>query len=77
MSGIDCGEVLRRIDVYLDGELAEGERRELEAHVAACFPCAGHRDFRVTLQRLVREKCSRAELPPGLADRIRAGLRGR
>jgi anti-sigma factor RsiW len=30
------------LSAYLDGELADGERRALEAHIAACRPCARH-----------------------------------
>ncbi len=71
----DCAEVERTVDVYLDRELADEDRVELERHVAGCEACA----------RLVREQAAfkarfraaasvRARLPQGMRARIRHSL---
>jgi anti-sigma factor RsiW len=64
-----------RLSEYLDGELAEDERRALETHLVTCEPCARTLD---ELRRVVAQAQSlRPHLPPsvlweGVADRIGA-----
>jgi anti-sigma factor RsiW len=65
----DCRSIEALVTPYVDGELAEGERRHLDAHLAACPPCHS----RVAAERAVREALSahRRELaskaaPPAL-----------
>jgi len=62
-----------RLSEYLDDELTDGERLELESHLAACAEC------RHTLQDLRRVVATAQSLPPqppqhdlwsGIADRI-------
>jgi anti-sigma factor RsiW len=36
---MSCTRINERILPYLDGRLKEGERRKVEAHLAACAPC--------------------------------------
>ncbi len=70
----DCAKVLRQIELYLDGELASVEREVVERHIAGCSPCFERQEFRRSLMEVVRRKCRSAELPPGLADRVRRSL---
>jgi anti-sigma factor (TIGR02949 family) len=72
---IDCTEILRKLDAYLDGELSVQETRVLEDHVAACFPCHERQEFRRVVRQVVRTKLTRVELPRGLVDRIRGAIR--
>jgi anti-sigma factor RsiW len=65
----DCRSIEALVTPYVDGELPEGERRHLDAHLAACPPCYS----RVAAERAVREALSahRRELaskaaPPAL-----------
>ncbi len=76
MSGIDCEEVLRRVERYLDGELERMEAVALEVHVRGCSPCLDRVEFRTALREIVRRKCSTAEVPGDLTQRIRRTLRG-
>lgn len=71
---IDCTEILGRLDAYLDGELSTEESRHFEDHVAACFPCHERQEFRLCLRQIVRSKLTRADLPPGLAERVRGAI---
>lgn len=76
MSQIDCEEVLREIELYLDGELQDGSlRREIDIHLSACGPCMDRADFRRRLKSLVHRKCGREEVPATLLERIRSALR--
>jgi len=62
-----------RISDYLDGDLAEGERLALEAHVATCDACA--RDLEALREVIVRardleDRPPAADLWPGIEARI-------
>jgi anti-sigma factor (TIGR02949 family) len=71
---IDCNEILRSLDAFLDGELSVEDSRHFEDHVAACFPCHQRQEFRRVLRQVVRIKLTRVDLPPGLAQRIRGAI---
>lgn len=73
MSPIDCEEALRRIEVYLDGELSGTALLDVEEHLGGCEPCLGRAEFRRRLKALVAERC-RCEVPEGLPARLRALL---
>lgn len=75
MSPIDCEEVLREIELYLDGEIQDRSlRREIDVHLSACSPCLDRADFRRRLKSIVHEKCGREEIPSNLLERIRSVL---
>lgn len=72
----------RRLSAYVDGELPEGERRRLEAHLEGCSRC---RELAEELEALVGragrlpDRPPREELWPGIAAEIGAqgGREGR
>lgn len=70
---IDCEEVLRSIERYLDGELAEDARAEVTEHLGRCGPCMDRAEFRRRLKALLATRC-RSEAPGELLSRIRALL---
>jgi mycothiol system anti-sigma-R factor len=72
LSGIDCDEVLREVEAYLDQELP-GDRREfIERHLRTCSPCARRADFQQRLREIVARKCGRAHaMPESLFVRVR------
>jgi anti-sigma factor (TIGR02949 family) len=71
---IDCNEILRSLDAFLDGELSVEDSRHFEDHVAACFPCHQRQEFRRVLRQVVRTKLIQCDLPHGLAERIRGAI---
>ena len=73
-SEIDCGEVLSLIERYVDDEVPREAREPIEQHLVECPECLERKEFRVRLQAIVRTKCGRAELPPGLEQKIRSAL---
>jgi mycothiol system anti-sigma-R factor len=74
LSPIDCTEVLRRLELYLDGELDGGVCVEIEQHLVTCGPCTGHSDFQRKLKEMLRAKCGCGEAPPQVLQRVRVVL---
>ena len=72
---MNCDEALLELEAYLDHEVPEDAMRVIEEHLAGCSPCFDRGEFRRRLREIVRRKCSAVEdLPPAVADRIRAAI---
>jgi anti-sigma factor (TIGR02949 family) len=70
-----CDEVLRDLDLYLDGELPPARARVVERHLSTCSPCLARSDFRRKLAEVIRRKCMTADEPPeSLHIRIRRSI---
>jgi anti-sigma factor (TIGR02949 family) len=75
LSEIDCDEVLRDLEAFLDGELPSDRAAVIGDHLNACSPCLARGDFRRRLRLIVSEKCRPAvELPSHLVDRVRRAI---
>lgn len=75
MFGTDCDEVLRDLDLYLDGELPAARARTVERHLSECSPCLSRGEFRRRVIEIVRTKCRSKEEPPvSLHLRIRRSI---
>jgi mycothiol system anti-sigma-R factor len=61
---------MRRIELFLDGELGDDLRVEIEEHLILCGPCTDHSDFHRNLKALIRSKCGCDEVPAHLLERI-------
>ncbi len=72
MSRLDCQQVIRQIELYLDGELDRSIRIEIHEHLSGCYPCTDLSEFQVRLRALLRAKCGCDDVPPQLTERIRA-----
>ena len=70
---LDCKHIWRELSNYLDGEIAEEVRREVEAHVAQCKHCAALLDSTHNVVVLVADE-RRMELPLGFNARLRERL---
>lgn len=68
-----CSEVDRLLDPLVDGELAQGERAELEAHLAGCGGCGRAAASLRSLKAAVRRVAVHSA-PPRLRDAVVAGL---
>lgn len=68
---MDCGEVLERISLILDGELSPELCAELQVHLERCAVCYGRHETERLFKQLVRERCGCEPAPPGLVARIR------
>jgi mycothiol system anti-sigma-R factor len=74
LSPTDCEHVLKQIELYLDGELVESLRVEVERHLGGCGACSGHAEFQQRLKDAIRSKCGCHEIPPELIERLRASV---
>ena len=76
MSPIDCEQVLREIELYLDGELHDDvEMGEIREHLSRCGPCMDRSEFRKHVRELLAAKCGCNEVPEHLLERVQALLR--
>jgi anti-sigma factor (TIGR02949 family) len=70
---LDCEHIWRELSNYLDGDISEEVRREVEAHVAQCKHCAALLDSTHNVLVLVADE-RRMELPLGFNARLRERL---
>ena len=70
MSPIDCERALRKIEVYLDGELEPPEAEIVRAHLGDCPPCGSRAEFQRRLRAILAAKCA-SEMPVSLRVRLR------
>lgn len=74
MSEISCEEVLREIELYVDGELDRARSLELDEHLLGCSSCLGRADFRRRLKAVVRSKWG-SQAPEELFERVAESIR--
>jgi predicted anti-sigma-YlaC factor YlaD len=71
---LDCREVLRELESYLDDDAALVIRKDLEEHLGQCRHCRVVMDStRHTLKIII--ECKTFELPESLSDRIMNNVR--
>jgi len=71
---VDCQEAIHIIYHYLDGELTDDRRQEIQAHLDDCLPCLEAYDFEAELRMVIARKC-KDEVPESLRIRISEALR--
>ena len=73
LSGIDCDEVLREVEAFLDHELPEERTEFIAVHLRTCSPCAKRADFQQRLRDIVARKCAapREDMPDSLVMKVR------
>ena len=72
MSGIDCDEVLREVEAYLDHELPDDRTEFIAVHLRTCSPCARRADFQQRLRAIIARKCAVEQaVPDSLVVKIR------
>lgn len=68
-SEVDCGAVVQELYSFLDGELTDGRRIQIEQHFSGCIDCHEVVEFHATLKMTISEKC-REDVPESLRQRI-------
>ena len=70
-----CLETVRRLDDYLDRQLSEIERHEVERHLETCDRCLQRFRFEAAVIDDLRMKLRRVTVPSTLESRLREILR--
>jgi hypothetical protein len=66
---IDCTSAVRRLWNFIELQLPETERVEMEEHLAFCRRCCGEVEFAEELRTLLKDSSGPA-LPVEAADRL-------
>lgn len=70
-SRIECDEAITKLLEYLDGELDEASRRQVERHIETCRGCFSRAEFERRLRRRVAATGS-TPAPESLRLRLRS-----
>jgi len=68
-SEVDCNETIERLYRFLDGELTDERRREIQHHLDECSPCLGAFDFEADLRIVIANRC-KDHVPESLRQRV-------
>ena len=71
---VDCGEVIRQVYLYLDGEIDDSGRAEVREHLDECGPCLRQYGIEQEVKALVARCCGSDAAPEGLKERLRVKL---
>jgi anti-sigma factor RsiW len=77
ISAMDCRELERSVDAFLDDEFDDRERAEAEAHLAGCPRCSAAVEAQARIRSSIRQKLREAMAPPSPAGRAPEALRER
>lgn len=77
LPAMDCSELERSLDAYLDGELDAADRAEAGAHLAGCPRCRGAFEARGRVREALRSKLREAMGGHARAGRAPDALRAR
>jgi mycothiol system anti-sigma-R factor len=72
-SEIDCNETIERLYHYLDGELTDDRRKQIQEHLDDCGPCLGAFDFEAELRMVIANRC-KDHVPDALRERVHDAL---
>lgn len=75
-TALDCAETIRRLNDYLDRELAPDEVALVEAHLAVCEHCASEYGFESALLEEIKAKVNSKAMPEDLRERLQNLIRG-
>lgn len=71
--GMECGEAVEALLMYLDGNLTDEKRLLIEQHLMACEPCGAAASFERELRAVIADRCQ-DRVPDGLAAKIAAAI---
>lgn len=77
IAAMDCSELERSVDAYVDDEFDVRERAEADLHLSACPRCHALADGRRRVREALRAKLREAMTPPAPAGRAPQELRTR
>ena len=78
MSGkeaLRCAGISRFVDTYIDGEFAETDRAEFEAHLGDCETCRGKVRVQAEWKAAIKAAAPREQAPEALRNRVAREVR--
>ena len=72
---ISCSEAVERLWQYLEQELEDAQRADVERHLAFCRRCCGELEFAEELRRFMAD-AARPRLPSDVEGRLTSFLDG-
>ena len=66
---VDCNAVIQELYTFLDGELSDGRRVQIEHHFTGCIDCHEVVEFHASLKMTISAKCQE-NVPDDLRQRI-------
>jgi mycothiol system anti-sigma-R factor len=69
----ECQEALETLYNFLDGELTDDRRRDIQHHLDECSPCLEAFDFEAELKEVIARRCKET-VPDALRVRIEIAL---
>ena len=70
----DCVEVLDRVFDFIDNELKNADKDEIQHHLDECLPCLQKYDLERTVKALVARSCSE-HAPETLREKVLMRIR--
>jgi hypothetical protein len=71
----NCERVRRYLDSYISNELLVESNLEVLRHIEQCSACSQELETRVRIRASLQAAARREEVPPGLEQKIRRGIR--
>ncbi len=69
-----CSEVLRRMDFFIDNELADADSESIRQHLEDCGPCLREVDLERMVKKLIARSCTE-HAPLELRQRVMFSVR--
>jgi mycothiol system anti-sigma-R factor len=71
---VDCNEILDRVYVFIDHELDNASREQIQSHLDECGPCLREVDLERLVKALVARSCHE-RAPVELRQRVMFSIR--
>ena len=71
---VDCNAVVAELYTFLDGELTDGRRLQIERHFTGCVDCHEVVEFHASLKMTISAKCQ-DPVPDAFRQRVADALR--
>ncbi len=71
---VDCSQVLERVYIFIDNELATADCQQIQQHLDECGPCLRAVDLERLVKALVARSCAESA-PDALRQRVMFSIR--
>ena len=69
--GLDCADIEKMVQKYLDGYLSEKEVSLVEEHLDYCLPCDKKIEFEKKIKEFVKNKASEKKHPQNIDTKLK------